>query len=250
MRGREDDAPARTYRERSRRDDLAREAECLVERGARLDQPADESEVERATGVDRLTGEDGVHRRRPTDGAREPEESAGRGDEVAPNLRQSERRSGGRHDDVRGEDDLQTARGRETVDGDHDRLRALAIHEPAEPASLGVERRRGTRLPDDLEVRARAEDGVRLIRGVGAQDPDPDVGIVLQPVHGGFEAERHLTIDRVARLGAVEGDDADPVGGRVQDGGHCKAPESRREPKYRVTGRYMPDPGALEGRSR
>ena len=99
-------------------------------------------------GVDRLTGEDGVHRRRPTDRAREPEQPAGRGDQVAPNLRESERRSGRRHDDVGREDDLQTARGRQTVDGDHDRLRALAVHEPAEPAPLGVERRRGTRLPD------------------------------------------------------------------------------------------------------
>ena len=143
----QDDAPTGAHRERSRRHDLAREAECLVQRGARLDQPAHESEVERATGVDRLTGEDGVHRGRPTDGAREPEESAGRGDEVVSNLRQSERRSGRRHDDVRGEDDLETARGRETVDRDHDRLHALAVHEPAEPAPLGVERGRGTRSP-------------------------------------------------------------------------------------------------------
>ena len=147
------------------------------------------------------------------------------------NLRESERRSGCRHDHVGREDDLQTARSRQTVDGDNDRLRALAVHEPAEPAALGIERRRRTRLPDDLEVGARTEDGTRLIRRVRAQDPDPDLGIVLQPVHGGLEVERHLAIDGVARLGAVEGDDADPVGGRVQDGGQAKSI---------VTGRYTP----------
>ena len=81
-----------------------------------------------------------------------------------------------------------TARGRESVDRDHDRLLALAVHEAAEAAALGVERRRGAGLPDDLEVGARAEDGARLVVGVGGEHADPDVGIVLEAVDRRLEA--------------------------------------------------------------
>ena len=80
-------------------------------------------------GVDRLTGEDGVHAAaRPMAG----EEPTGGGDQVAPDLREPERRTC-RHHDVGGEDDLQTARGREAVDRDHDRLHAFADTNPANP---------------------------------------------------------------------------------------------------------------------
>ena len=144
-RGREHDLPAGPHRERTRRRDLSRQPERFVAGGARLDEPAHQPEIEGAARLDRLAGEDRVHRRGRPDGAGEPEQSAGAGDEVAGHLREPERRSGRRHDDVGGEDDLEPACGREPVDRDDHRLRALAVDEPGEPAAVGRERRGVTR---------------------------------------------------------------------------------------------------------
>ena len=89
---------------------------------------------------------------------------------------------------------------------------------------------------------------MRLLRGVRAQDPDPDLGIVLQPVHGGLEAERHLAIDGIAGLGAVQGDEADPVGGRVEHGGQRQG--SRVEALAKKDNDWSVHPSGCEERSR
>ena len=192
------------------------EPERFVAGGAGVDEPAHQSEVEGAARLDRLAGEDRVHRRGRADGAGEPEQPAGTGDEVAGHLREPERRSGRRHDDVGGEDDLEPARGREAVDGDDHGLRAFAVDEPGEPTTLGRERRGVSLLGDHLQVGTGAEDGAFLAGGVRAEHADPHVGVVLQLVDGRLEPERDVAVDRVASFRTVEGDDADPVGGRVQ----------------------------------
>jgi hypothetical protein len=60
------------------------------------------------------------------------------------------------------------------VDRDDDRLLAVAVGEPGEPATFGVQR--GTRSGvDRLQVGAGAEDGTLLALGVGLDDADPDL---------------------------------------------------------------------------
>ena len=89
-----------------------------------------------ALGRDRLAGEDHLHRRGLTDGARQAEQAAGAGDQVALHLGEAERRAGGGDDHVGGEHDLAAAGGRESVDRDDDRLVALAVDEAGEAARL------------------------------------------------------------------------------------------------------------------
>ena len=151
----------------------SRDGDRLVERGARRDQPADEPEVVRARGVDGFAGEDRVHRRGAPDRAREPEQSAGGRDQVVPHLGEPERRPGGRDDDVGGEHDLEPARGRQSVDRDHDRLlRARGTRtRRSRRARCRACRRSG--LPDHLQVGARAEHRARLLAGVRARARRP-----------------------------------------------------------------------------
>ncbi len=107
----------------------------LVERLARIDQPADQAEIERPLGGDRLAGEDHLHRRRLTDRPRQAEQAAGTGDQVALDLGEPERGLRRRDDQVAGEDDLTAAGGGEPVDGDDHRFGALAVDEAGEAAA-------------------------------------------------------------------------------------------------------------------
>ena len=105
---------------------------------AGLDEAIDEAELVGALGRQRLTREDRFHRGRSADRAWQAEQPAGTGDQVALDLGESERRSGGGDDEVGGEHDLASAGGRQAVDGNDHRLLAIAVDEPGESAAFGV----------------------------------------------------------------------------------------------------------------
>ena len=70
---------------------------------------------------------------------------------------------------------------------------------PADPRPARCRASLRTGLSDDLEVGTRTEDRVLLIPRCRRRT-DPDLGIVLQPVHGRLETERHLRLTALARL--------------------------------------------------
>src|SRR4051812_38178500 len=156
-------------------------------------------------GGDRFAGQDRFHRGRPPDRPRQAEQAASAGDQIALDLGQSERGPGARHHEIAGEHDLAPARRGEAVHGDDDRLAPLPVGEPGEPTPLGGDRQ-SVAAVDHLEVGAGAEHRPLLPLGVGGEDPDPEVVVVLEPVDGGFEAGRDCTVDGVARLGSIQRD--------------------------------------------
>ena len=205
--GREHDLAALAHRQRCREADLLGERDRCVERLLGLAQPADEAELVGALGRDRLAGEDGFHGGGATDRPRQTEQAAGAGDEVALHLGEPERRPSRGDHEVTGQDDLAASRGRQTVDcGDH-RLVPLAVGEAGETTLLRRDAgaRRGV---DGLEVGTRAED--RTIAREGGRDhADPYLGVFFEAVERRLEISRDLAVDRVARFGPVQREDAD-----------------------------------------
>jgi hypothetical protein len=122
------------------------EPDCLLQRGAWLNEPAQEPEIERTASVDRLAGEDHVYRHGGTDRAGKTEQPPAaamrlRFTSASPNADRvvATTRSPART--------ISSPPGN-AVDGDDDGLRALAVHEAGELVSIGVEHPRVARLAD------------------------------------------------------------------------------------------------------
>ena len=175
---------------------------------ARLAQTVDEAEVEGALRWDGLTGEDDFHRDVATDDAWQAEETAGTSDEISLGFGETERRAGACDHHVGSENNLASACGRETVDGDDDGLLALAIDEASESAALGVEVGSLARV-DRLQVSSGTEDRALLTGRVGLQHADPDVLVSFHLVDGCFDAGCDVAVHGVACVGTIEGDNSD-----------------------------------------
>src|SRR5207248_3747199 len=115
-----------------------------------------------------------------------------------------------RDDEVAGEDDLETERDGEALDGRDQRLVGWPLHDPAGAAALDV---RALATHERLEVHARAE------RPAGAgEDARPQLGVAVELVQRGGDRLRGGQVHRVAGLGAVEGDHQDAVAALREDG--------------------------------
>src|SRR5205807_6408667 len=88
-------------------------------------------------------------------------------------------------------------------DGGDDRLGALSIGDAGE-TTLGRGQRGGLTRRDRLEVGPGAED-----RAFVRDDTDPGVDVVLEAIDRRLHAGRHVAVDGVARLGAVDLEDGD-----------------------------------------
>ena len=89
-----------------------------------------------------------------------------------------------------------------------DRIRYYWPTETAETAACG-RKLGGLTGVDRLEIRPGAEHWALLPLGVGRQDSDPDIGIVLHPIDGRLEALGDIAVHGVAGLGSVQGDGRD-----------------------------------------
>ena len=122
-------------------------------------------------------------------------------------------------------------------------LLALAVDEPGEAAALGVERA-GLPGVDRLEVGAGAEHRPLLALGVGGEDADPHLGVVLELIDRRLDAGGDIAVDGVARLGTVERDEADAAAGFVQNdvrhAADCTGAVRRSEPAVSAIGCRRP----------
>ena len=214
-------APAGAHRERRRGGDRGGDLHGGVERGAGFDEPAHEPELVRARGVDGLAGEDRVHRRRAPDRAREPEQPAGGGDRGCAAPRPARTTS------------AWWRRRRRRRARSPARRRSRARRPRPRSASSRSRYTKPPNPPRSVSSVAAVPVSRMTLRSAPAQNtgracpsmfavstPTRSVGIVLEPVDRRLERERQLAVDRVARLGPVEGDDGDVVGRLVADGGH------------------------------
>ena len=88
---------------------------------------------------ERFAGEDDLHCGCLTDGARQTEKTTCACDEIALDLGETKGRPGRRDDQVAGQNDFTSPGGGKTVDGNDDRLAAIAVGETGESTALGIE---------------------------------------------------------------------------------------------------------------
>jgi hypothetical protein len=155
----------------------------------------------------RLACQDQLHRDVLADGAGEPVQAAGAGDEVPLHFGEAERGAGGGDDHVSGEDDLAPAGRGQAVDGCDHGLLPVAVRETGEAALARAERRALSRV-DRLQIRTGAEDRPVLTFGVRCDDADPDLVVFLEAVDDRLHRGRDLAVHGVASLGTVQSDDA------------------------------------------
>lgn len=123
------------------------------------------------------------------------------GDQPALGLRQPELGVPRRDDHVAGQGHLAAAGERVALDGGDQRLGRRALGDAGEPAALdgGV-----VAGQEALEVHPGAERPARA-----GEDADGQVLAGVELVDGRRDPLRHLAVDRVAGLGAIDGDDED-----------------------------------------
>ena len=159
------------------------------------------------------------HRHRGVIGdvARQPVHASRRRHQSDPRLGQSERGVLGRHDDVAGEHQLESAPEREAVDRRDDRLEAVhATGQPAEAARQPAPQLAhvfGAVLGLELQVVARAE---RLLPRPG-QYRHPLVRVVLERVEHLFHLPDRVGMQGIHHLRAIDPHGRDVIGRRYLD---------------------------------
>jgi hypothetical protein len=135
---------------------------------------------------------------------RHADQPAGAGDQTPLGLGDAERGVVGRHHQVAREHDLEPSREGRPVDGRDERLGEVTLGDSGE-TPVGADDGPALARREGLQVHAGGE---RLVPRTG-EDDDPRLGVVGQFVKDRGHCLGHGTVDGVACLGPVDGEDRD-----------------------------------------